>query len=98
MASVPFGQAARATRTVSSGIVPSSWGYIDITLLLLASLLADFFLPLYHSSIACIRQQSLVRGEPLGHQISPYLLRSLSTATSHQVWGIAIPSIRLRHG
>jgi len=38
------------------------------------------------------------QGESLGHQISPYLLRSLSTATSHQVWGIAIPSIRLRHG
>src|SRR3989442_15214885 len=59
MANVPFGQAARATRTVSSGMLPSSCGDIDIALLLFSTLLADFFLTLYHSSIACIRQQSL---------------------------------------
>src|SRR6266496_1718863 len=34
MANVPLGQAARATRTVSAGIGPISWGYIDIGFLL----------------------------------------------------------------
>src|SRR6266704_102834 len=34
MANVPLGQAVRATRTVSAGIGPISWGYIDIGFLL----------------------------------------------------------------
>ncbi len=59
MAKVPFGHAARATRAVSSGMVPNSWGYIDMALLLTQALFDDFFLLLYHSSIAFIRQQSL---------------------------------------
>jgi hypothetical protein len=61
MAKVPFGHAARATRAVSSGRVPSSRGYIDIDLLLTSTLLTGLFLALYHSSMACIRQQSPVK-------------------------------------
>src|SRR3989442_7204912 len=61
MAKVPFGHAARATRAVSSGMVPSSWGYIDIALLLTHTFFGDFYLLLYHSSISCIRHQSLTR-------------------------------------
>src|SRR5947209_19717866 len=61
MAKVPFGHAAWATRMVSSGMLPSAWGYIDMELLLPDSLCANFFLVLYHSSISCIGQQSLTR-------------------------------------
>src|SRR6266566_9819604 len=39
-------------------MVPNSRAYIDMTLLLTCTLFDDFFLALYHSSIACIRQQS----------------------------------------
>src|SRR5229473_3108750 len=67
MAKVPLGQAARATRTVSAGMVPSSWGYIDMDILLPDALFANFFLLLYHSSIPFIRQQSPERGEILRH-------------------------------
>src|SRR5437667_12207772 len=59
MAKVPFGHAARATRAVSSGMVPNSRGYIDMALLLTYTLFTDLFLALYHSNISCIRQQSL---------------------------------------
>src|SRR5947209_14355071 len=55
MARVPFGHAARATRAVSSGMVPSSRGYMDMVLLLPHALFPDFFLALYHSSISGIR-------------------------------------------
>src|SRR6266568_3851059 len=58
MAKVPFGHAARATRAVSSGMGPNACGYIDMALLLSPTLLADFFLTLYHFSLSCIRQQS----------------------------------------
>src|SRR5438045_1914867 len=58
MANVPFGHAACATRAVSSGMGPNSRGYMDMVLLLTQTFFDDFFLALYHSSIACIRQQS----------------------------------------
>ena len=44
MANVPFGQAARATRAVSSGMVPSPLAYIDIDILLTLLLFAAFSL------------------------------------------------------
>lgn len=52
MASVPFGQAARATRAVSSGTLPKSWGYIDLTFLLLPTLVGSLFPPIvpFHCS------------------------------------------------
>ena len=52
---------ARAIRTVSSGMLPSAWGYIDMDLLLPDALFANCFLLLYHSCISRIRQQSLSR-------------------------------------
>src|SRR6266516_3960199 len=71
MAKVPFGHAARATRAVSSGMGPNACGYIDMALLLSPTLLADFFLTLYHFSLSCIRQQSPASIGSPGHRIHP---------------------------
>src|SRR6266567_5150118 len=43
MANVPLGHAARATRTVSSGMGPNARGYIDMVLLLTSALFGLFF-------------------------------------------------------
>jgi hypothetical protein len=48
-------------RTVSTGMLPISCGYIDMNLLLLALLFANFSLYRTNSRISVIRQQSRVR-------------------------------------
>jgi hypothetical protein len=57
IASVPFGHAARATRIVSSGMLPNACGYIDIMGLLPQALFTNLVPALYHSSMTGIRQQ-----------------------------------------
>ena len=41
---------------------------------------------------------NLSRPSPLGHRVSPYLLRGLSIERPDQVWGVDITYIRLRSG
>src|SRR5260370_222371 len=65
-------------RTVSSGMLPRSCGYIIVFLLLFAAV----FLPFYHCSIAFIRQQSRVRKPPppRKRKVGAELARSANSA------------------